>query len=218
MKIQRALFSQIQEYLLPGKVLVLYGPRQVGKTTLAQDLLNLSPLKSHFINADELFYREALASQDKQRLKELLGDTKLLIIDEAQRVPNIGLNLKILVDNFPDVHILATGSASFDLANKISEPLTGRKITFTLFPISYGEMQENIGALEARKQLERWLIWGGYPEIISAETPKLRARLLDELVGSYLYKDLLEMENIQHAEKIVDFIKTLNPTANHFQY
>ena len=209
MKIQRALFSQIQEYLLPGKVLVLYGPRQVGKTTLAQDLLTISPLKSHFINADELFYREALASQDKQRLKELLGDTKLLIVDEAQRVPNIGLNLKILVDNFPDVHILATGSASFDLANKISEPLTGRKITFTLFPISYGEMQENIGALEARKQLERWLIWGGYPEIISAETPKLRARLLDELVGSYLYKDLLEMENIQHAEKIVDLLRLL---------
>lgn len=209
MKIQRALFSQIQEYLLPGKVLVLYGPRQVGKTTLAQDLLTISPLKSHFINADELFYREALASQDKQRLKELLGDTKLLIVDEAQRVPNIGLNLKILVDNFPDVHILATGSASFDLANKISEPLTGRKITFTLFPVSYGEIQENIGALDARKQLERWLIWGGYPEIISAESPKLRSRFLDELVGSYLYKDLLEMENIQHAEKIVDLLRLL---------
>ena len=209
MKIQRALLPRIQEYLLPGKVLVLYGPRQVGKTTLARDLLEVTSLRSRFVNADELRYREALASQDRQRLGEVLGDADLLVIDEAQRVPDIGLNLKILVDSFPQARLLATGSASFDLANKISEPLTGRKITFTLYPVSYGEIRETFGAMEARGQLERWLIWGGYPDIVIAENPDLRARLLGELVGSYLYRDVLELEGIRRAAKIVDLLRLL---------
>ena len=135
-------------------MLVLYGPRQVGKTTLAHALMETSSLQSRFVNTDELIYREALASQDRQKLGEVLGDAELLIIDEAQRVPEIGLNLKILADSFPQVHILATGSASFDLANKISEPLTGRKITYTLYPISYQEIVQKFGVLEARNQLE----------------------------------------------------------------
>ena len=209
MKIKRALLPKIPDYLLPGKVLVLYGPRQVGKTTLAHDLLKATPLRSRFVNADELRYREALASQDKQRLGEALGDAELLIIDEAQRVPNIGLNLKILVDSFPQARILAMGSASFDLANKISEPLTGRKITFTLYPVSYGEIRETFGALEARAQLERWMIWGGYPDIAATENPDLRVHLLGELVGSYLYRDMLELEGIRRAEKIVDLLRLL---------
>ena len=166
-------------------------------------------LRSRFVNADELLYREALASQNRQRLKEVLGDAELLIVDEAQRVPEIGLNLKILVDSFPDVRILATGSASFDLANKISEPLTGRKITFTLYPISYNEIVQEFGTLEARNQLERWLIWGGYPAILTTDNPDLRARLLGELVGSYLYRDILEMEGIRRSEKIVDLLRLL---------
>ncbi len=166
-------------------------------------------LRSRFVNADELLYRETLASQDKQQLKEILGDAELLIIDEAQRVPEIGLNLKILVDSFPDIRILATGSASFDLANKISEPLTGRKITFTLYPISYHEIAQEFGVLEARSQLERWLIWGGYPAIMTTDNSDLRARLLGELVGSYLYRDILEMEGIRRSEKIVDLLRLL---------
>jgi len=209
MKIKRTLLPQIQKYLLPGKVVVLYGPRQVGKTTLAHDLLEVTPLRSRFVNADELLYREALASQDRQRLGEVLGDAELLVIDEAQRVPNIGLNLKILVDNFPHARILATGSASFELANKISEPLTGRKITFTLYPVSYGEVRGTFGTLEARSQLKRWLIWGGYPDIVTTEDPDLRARLLGELVGSYLYRDLLELNGIRRSEKIVDLLRLL---------
>lgn len=206
---QRALLPTLQDYLLPGKVLVLYGPRQVGKTTLAHSLMEATSFRSRFVNADELLYREALASQNRQRLKEVLGDAELLIVDEAQRVPEIGLNLKILVDSFPDVRILATGSASFDLANKISEPLTGRKITFTLYPISYNEIVQAFGTLEARNQLERWLIWGGYPAILTTDNPDLRARLLGELVGSYLYRDILEMEGIRRSEKIVDLLRLL---------
>ena len=109
-------------------MLVLYGPRQVGKTTLANDLLASVSLRSRFVNADELIYRDPLSSQNRQRLGEVLGDAEMLVIDEAQRVPDIGINLKILIDSFPNAIVLATGSASFDLANKISEPLTGRTL------------------------------------------------------------------------------------------
>lgn len=209
MKIQRDLLTKLPEYLLPGKVIVLYGPRQVGKTTLAHDLLDAVPLRSRFINADELIYRESLASQSSQRLGELLGDAEMLVIDEAQRVPDIGLNLKILVDSFPHARILATGSASFDLANKISEPLTGRKITFTMYPVSYGELRQTFGALETRSELERWLVWGGYPAITVTPDLTLRERLLGELVGSYLYRDILELEGIRRSEKIVDILRLL---------
>ncbi|MBC8509820.1 MAG: ATP-binding protein [Anaerolineales bacterium] len=209
MKINRALLPQLQKYLIPGKVVVLYGPRQVGKTTLAHDLLNVTPLRSRFVSADELLYRETLGSQDRQLLGELLGDAELLVVDEAQRVSNIGLNLKIMVDSYPNIRILATGSASFDLANKISEPLTGRKITLTLYPVSYGEVRETFGTLETRNQLERWLTWGGYPAIITTENPDLRARLLGELVGSYLYRDILELDGLRRSEKIVDLLRLL---------
>lgn len=188
---------------------MLYGPRQVGKTTLAHALVEQSGLRSRFINADELQYREALSSQDKQKLSALLGDFELLVIDEAQRVPEIGINLKILVDSFPEAHILATGSASFDLANKISEPLTGRKLTFTLYPLSYGELVHEFGAFETQAQLERWLIWGGYPDMVTAPNPDLRARFLGELVGSYLYRDILELEGIRRADKIVDLLRLI---------
>ena len=112
MKIRRNLLSQLPDYLLPGKVVILYGPRQAGKTTLARALLDSVTFSSRFVNADELIYREILSSQDSRRLGELLNNVELLVIDEAQRVPNIGLNLKIMVDNFPQARILATGSAS----------------------------------------------------------------------------------------------------------
>jgi predicted AAA+ superfamily ATPase len=209
MKIKRALFSQLETALQPGKVMVLYGPRQVGKTTLAKDLIANLPLRSKFINADELVYREVLASQSSQRLGELLGDAELLIIDEAQRVPNIGLNLKILVDSFPHARIIATGSASFDLASKINEPLTGRNLTFNLYPISYTEIQNTLGVIEARSQLERWLVWGGYPTIVTTNDPASRESLLGELVGSYLYRDVLELEGVRRADKIVDLLRLL---------
>jgi predicted AAA+ superfamily ATPase len=208
-KIPRLLLSLLQESLLPGKVVALYGPRQVGKTTLVLDLIERSPYRARYISADELLYREALASQSRQTLGELLGNAELLVIDEAQRVPNIGLNLKILVDSFPHARILATGSASFDLANKISEPLTGRQLTFHLYPVSYPELSAAFGPLEARAQLERWLVWGGYPAIVTAQTPQLRQRLLNELVGAYLYRDLLEWEGLRRADKIADLLRLL---------
>jgi uncharacterized protein len=206
---KRTLLPMLINALLPGKVVVLYGPRQVGKTTLCKELINACPFRSKFINADELIYREALSSQSSQRLGEVLGDAELLIIDEAQRVPEIGLNLKIMVDMFPNARIIATGSSSFDLANRISEPLTGRALTYTLFPISYKEISDSLGKLEARNQLERWLIWGGYPAISSNDNPELREQLLGNLVGSSLYRDILELDGIRRSDKIINLLRLL---------
>ncbi|MEM7129560.1 MAG: ATP-binding protein [Chloroflexota bacterium] len=214
MRIERILQSQLEQTLLPGKVVLLYGPRQVGKTTLARSLMDIVQRQTRFINADELIYRDALASQNRQKLDEVLGDADLLIIDEAQRVTDIGINLKILIDNHPTITILATGSASFELANKIHEPLTGRKITFNLYPVSYREISNSFGALEARESLERWLIWGVYPEIVTCPS-HLRERLLGELVGSYLYLDLLELEGLRRADKLVDLLRLLAYQIGH---
>ncbi|MCE5259941.1 MAG: ATP-binding protein [Chloroflexi bacterium] len=215
MNIQRSLLKHLQAALTPGKVLVLYGPRQVGKTTLVRVLLDQVDIPHRFISADELVYRDALASQNRRILGDLVGSTRLLAIDEAQRVPDIGINLKILVDNHPDVMFLATGSASFDLANKISEPLTGRKRTYSLFPVSYAELAGTFGAFETGAQLERWLIFGGYPAIITADTPTERETLLAELVGSYLYHDILDLEGVRRSDKIVALLRLLALQIGH---
>jgi uncharacterized protein len=211
MKVKRILLPLLSQTVMTGKVTILYGPRQVGKTTLISDFLALPETTSlqRFINADELVYREALASQDRQRLGELLGENQLLAIDEAQRVPNIGINLKILVDSYPQAAFIATGSASFELANQISEPLTGRTLTYYLYPLSYLEIRNTLGAFEAKSQLERWMIWGGYPAILVTEAVQLREKLLSELVGSYLYRDLLELEDLRRADKLVDLLRLL---------
>jgi predicted AAA+ superfamily ATPase len=209
MKIERYLSSQLNQAITPGKVIILYGPRQVGKTTLVTDLLGKTDLKAMLINADELRYREALGSQNRQVLGDLLADNELLVIDEAQRVENIGLNLKILVDQFPGASFIATTSASFELANKVSEPLTGRTMTYCMYPVSFGEIQQTFGSFEARDQLDRWLIWGGYPEICVEESTQRRDQLLGELVGSYLYRDLLELAGLRKPEKIVDLLRLL---------
>lgn len=209
MKIQRTLLNTIERKLEKGKVLILYGPRRVGKTTLLKDILSHQQDKYLLLNGDELTTRELLASQDKQKFGELLGENTFLAIDEAQRIENIGLNLKILVDNFPDRVFLASGSASFDLASKINEPLTGRKNTTLLYPISFGELKNTYGLFEAKRQLERWIIFGTYPEVVTTEDTQKRKQYLDELVGSYLYKDILEMEGLKHPEKLVDLLRLL---------
>lgn len=209
MKIKRLLLPQLEEKVKPGQVAVVYGPRRVGKTTLVKEYLGSYQGKYLFVNADELAYREALESQDSKKLGELVNGIDLLVIDEAQRVREIGLNLKILADTYSQLSIIATGSASFDLANKVNEPLTGRKSTLTLFPISFEELITELGVFEVKQQLERWVVWGGYPNSVLLDSTQEREQFLGELVGSYLYKDVLELDDVKRADKIVDLLRLI---------
>jgi len=209
MKIKRLLLPKLKKSVKPGQVTVVYGPRRVGKTTLVREYLSSYQGKYLFLNADELASREALESQDASKLGELIHGYDLLVIDEAQRVTEIGLNLKILVDTYPNLAIIATGSASFDLANKINEPLTGRKSTLTLYPVNFEELVQELTLFEAKQQLERWMVWGGYPTSVTAKSAVERGQLLGELVGSYLYKDVLELDDVKRADKIVDLLRLI---------
>jgi len=210
MLINRILTPKVKSALKPGQVTVLYGPRQVGKTTLLSQIIkDLSPNQYLMVNGDQTRYQRVLSSQDSQQLKSFIGDSPLLIIDEAQRIPNIGLNLKIIIDNFPKTTILVTGSASLELANQISEPLTGRKKNFMLYPISFAELLSWLGLFETKSRLEQWLIFGTYPRVLLAQTNHERENYLAELISSYLYKDILDFGGIKKTNKIVDLLRLL---------
>ena len=158
---------------------------------------------------DSAIDRDRLVLNDQRYLKDLLGSATHVFIDEAQRIPNIGLTLKLIVDWLPDKYVIATGSATFALARQTEEPLTGRKRTLSLYPISYPELAAWRGTLEAKIALERWLIWGSYPMAVSIDNENERKLWLEELVNGYLYKDILEYSGIRHAGKIVDLLRLL---------
>ena len=204
--IEKQLIKRISE---SDKITVLYGARQVGKTTLIKSLL-----KGHFknaleINADQKKYQDVLSSTDLNRLKRLVSGYDLLFIDEAQRIADIGINLKILYDNIPGLKIIATGSSSFELINKISEPLTGRTWTYTLFPISVSEWGGLMNPFEIDEKLPEFLMYGMYPEIFSYGNELDKMDYLKELINSFLYKDLLEFSNIKNSGKIYDLLRLL---------
>ncbi|MFY7792344.1 MAG: ATP-binding protein [Chitinophagaceae bacterium] len=187
--------SQLMEDMFQGKAIVLTGPRQVGKTTLLDMIKSRSHVKTLWLNCDEPDIRMQLENANSTQLKELAGEYSLIFIDEAQRVKNIGITLKLMVDNLKNVQIVATGSSALELANEISEPLTGRKWEYRLFPMSALEMVRHHGRLEESRLLEQRLIYGSYPDIINHPTKAKRSLL--ELSNNYLYKDLLALENIR---------------------
>lgn len=194
MNIKRHIKRQIEDSLYKGKIVVIYGARQVGKTTLVKEIISAIP-KSAYFSCDEPDVRDALTNKTSSSMKALLGNPSVLVLDEAQRVPNISISLKLLHDTFPEMQIIATGSSSFDLANKIVEPLTGRNISFTLYPISYAEYVDNLGILEARRMLEHRLIFGMYPSVINnKENPMNEIKRLTE---DYLFRDVLRVESIR---------------------
>lgn len=210
MFIPRSLASEIKEKLqLGNKAIILYGARQVGKTTLVKKVLEDLPCKILSINADEQKYIDILSSKDFAKLKSLVAGYNLLFIDEAQRIPDIGVNLKILIDQIPDLKIIATGSSSFDLMNKLSEPLTGRAWSYTLFPISFSELSGLYNSFELQSQLEERLIFGSYPEIFSFANNQTKREYLEQISNAYLFKDIFEFANVKHASKIRDLVKLL---------
>jgi len=209
-KIQRFLFDPLKEAVIAGgKVVVLYGPRQVGKTTLVEDILASLPYKTLVVNADEERFADVLSSRDRRVLLDFVHGYDLLFIDEAQRVPEIGLNLKILIDSHKDLRIIVTGSSSLDLASGIAEPLTGRKWTYHLYPISQLELSTHFNRFELQEQVEERLIWGSYPELFSLSGRTLKERYLRELSTDYLYKDVLKLVDVRNSDKIRALLRLL---------
>ncbi|MBU4481207.1 ATP-binding protein [Patescibacteria group bacterium] len=208
--INRLILEPILDKLSKSnKIVIIYGARQVGKTTLANQVIARLGIKALKINADERKYHDILSSRDLDKMKSLVSGYELLFIDEAQRIENIGINLKILADGIKDLKIIATGSSSFELANKIKEPLTGRTWTYNLYPLSFLELSQIYNDFELKNQLDNFLIYGGYPEVFTTENLNDKKRLLEEISTSYLYKDILELENIKKSEKIYKLLKLL---------
>lgn len=208
MNIKRYIEPKIKESLFQGKVIVLYGPRQAGKTTLVKEIQKSYQDDSLYLTCDEPDVRAAFTNATSSSMKAFIGEKKLLFLDEAQRVENIGLSLKLLVDTFPDLQVVATGSSSFELANKITEPLTGRKREFFLPPLSVQELTATASSLEMNRTLEQRLIFGMYPEVVIGGTGGARA-VLAEITQSYLYQDILAHQNILHPEILEKLLRAL---------
>lgn len=208
MKIPR-IYLDLNKYLRPNKALVIYGPRQVGKTTLLQDFLAATKLKYKLDSGDNIQTQHILGSQDFNLIREYAQGYELVAIDEAQRIKNIGLGLKIIVDQMPGIKVIATGSSSFELSGQIGEPLTGRKITLALYPVSQIELSSLFNTYEIKSKLEEWLIFGGYPEVVAAGDKTEKIRLLEEIVQAYLLKDILSMEKVKSAKILLDLLRLL---------
>jgi len=194
--IKRDLQSQLLEKWNSRKVLVVIGPRQVGKTTLVRSLCEKEG-DYLFINGDDAEDRVVLENAGKTKLEQIIGTNKTVFIDEAQRIKDIGLILKIIYDQIKGVRLIASGSSAFDLANEVNEPLTGRKWEFIMFPLSWNELNQHFGYFQHVKNLEQYLIYGLYPEIV-VNTNK--EEILIQLSGSYLYKDLLQYKSIRKSD------------------
>ncbi|PZX52693.1 ATP-binding protein [Algoriphagus chordae] len=203
----RNILPSIKERLFRNKAILILGPRQVGKSTLCEKLLEGTGHTWLYLNGDEADVRSELTETTASRLKNLLGDHKILFIDEAQRIPGIGITLKIVVDQLKDVQVIATGSSAFDLVNLSNEPLTGRKFEFFLFPLSFGEMVNHHGLLAEKRLIEHRMIYGYYPEIVTHAGEE--KELLKLLAGSYLYKDLLMLEQIKKPILLEKLLKSL---------
>ncbi len=212
MFISRNILTEVKRRLAEdyAKIIVIYGARQVGKTTLVEKLLEEFQDKQILsIDGDSFKYRNILSSSDPDKLAELVAGKDLIFIDEAQRIENIGINLKIMYDKFRNLKIIVTGSSAFDLANKVKEPLTGRTYTYRLYPISFLELQNQQNSFELKEQLEQRLIYGSYPNLLSIKNNNDKKEYLNNLVADYLYRDVLEFQNIKHSNKLKDLLLLL---------
>lgn len=205
--ITRIIEQQIKERLFKGKVITLIGARQTGKTTLLKKILQEHQTEAIWLNADEFDIKERFENPTSTSLKSLIGNKKLVVIDEAQQISEIGLALKILVDTYPDLQIIATGSSAFELQNKTNEPLTGRKYEFNLFPFSYSELVHHNTEIIEKRLLNHRMVYGAYPEVVNNEGNEIE--VLKLLSDSFLYRDLLMLDNIKKPEKLVKLLQAL---------
>ena len=187
MKVERILKNTLIEQFNSGKAIVLIGPRQVGKSTLINQILEQKEFL--FLDGDDFSAQQTLFEPNTSYLKRLIGDKKIVFIDEAQRIKNIGITSKIIIDQFKDVQLLLSGSSAFELNHEINEPLTGRKWEYNMYPISFEELEKTIGFSELSRQLEERIIYGMYPDVLNHRGNE--KEVLENLINSYLYKDIL---------------------------
>ena len=205
--IAREIVPKLKNWLFRGKVLIVFGPRQAGKTTFVEQLISGLDKKVVRFNGDEADVRDYLSNTTSTKLKALIGDAELVFIDEAQRIPNVSLTLKLFADQIKTVQVIASGSSSFELANKANEPLTGRKYEFFMPPLSFSEMVTHHGLIEERRMLEHRLVYGFYPEIVVEQNEA--DELLRMLVSSYLYKDLTLFSGVNKPYIIDKILRAL---------
>ena len=204
---KRDLQSVIQERCFQGKAIILLGARQVGKTTLLKKIIQEQHVEALYLNCDEPQTVAALTNCNLKELQMIVGANKFVVIDEAQKVDNIGLTLKLIVDNMPDVQVIATGSSAFELRNCLNEPLTGRKYEYQMFPISSKEIYQSSGYLDLKGLLETRLIYGSYPDILNHANDA--RELLRMLTDSYLYKDILATDNLRKPDVLDKLLHAL---------
>lgn len=201
--------ARLKKLAVPGKVVVVYGPRRAGKTTLIRHYAAETDANALLVSGEDVTARQYLESQSITKLTSFVGERRVLILDEAQYVRNVGLNLKLMIDNIDGLKIIATGSSSFDLACQTGEPLTGRKFTLLLLPLAQMEIGAGETAADTSSRLESRLIYGSYPEVVLTESDEQRQLYLKELVGSYLFKDILQLEDVRHSDKLVRLLQLL---------
>lgn len=207
MYIHRSLETQIRERLFSGKAIILYGPRQVGKSTLLSFIRQQVAESVLVLNCDSLDVHRLLSEPNVEELRRWVGKHKIVLIDEAQRIVNIGLTLKLFTDQLPDVQLLVTGSSALELANRVNEPLTGRKFEYRLFPLSVKELVDHFGFMETQRNLGNMLIYGTFPDVI--KHPGDEIEILNNLTGSYLYKDVFIYQDIRKPELLSKLLEAL---------
>ena len=204
--------NNLKWLLSPNKVIIIYGARRVGKTTLVKkfiEKITKQEEKILFVNGDDIIVRQYLESQSINKLKEFIGDNTLLIVDEAQYIRNVGLNLKLIIDNIQNIKVIATGSSSFDLSKDVGEPLTGRKYSLKMLPLAQIEISRIENRHETKANLDSRLIYGSYPEIVITKNNGKRKEYLREIISSYLFKDILELEGIKHSSKLLQLLQLI---------
>jgi len=206
--ISRIIGKNIEERLFKGKIVIIYGARQVGKTTLSKEILAKHGDPQAYFNCELMSVIRGLSELEAVKIKAFLGEHRLVVLDEAQNVPNIGKVLKIMVDTYPEMQIIATGSASFDLMQKISEPMTGRTYTFVLEPLLLQEIREAKGMAFVEANLEQLLRFGSYPEVFGLTETAAMERI-DEISSNYLFKDILNFDGLKKAEIIRNLLRLL---------
>ncbi len=205
--LERQLTKVIRDNLAQRKkAIVLIGPRQTGKTTLLKDLIATD--KDYlFLDGDDPLVRSELTGINTSQLHQLIGDNSIVFVDEAQRIPGIGITLKLITDQLPEIQLFVSGSSAFEINQQVNEPLTGRKWEYNLFPISWKELEDELGYLKSKQQLEQRLIYGMYPEVVINLGNE--EKILKQLTSSYLYKDVLSIAGIRKPEFIEKLLKAL---------